>query len=378
MAMASVTEGLLAAGHSVKVLCMSTHKHPFSPELVPEKVLAATRMEAVEMDVRLKPFDALLNLFGNRSYNLSRFRNRLFAQRLKELLSKEEFDVVHLESLYCAPYLPELRTCSKAKVVLRAHNVEHIIWQRLAAQESNPVKAAYLRLLSTRLKREELQLAGSMDGILAISSEDAQVFKQLGIEVPIIVAPVGMDIASIRQQPMPEGPLHLYHLGSMDWQPNIEAVDHFLTSIWPLIQRSHPDVQVHLAGRHMPEAFLAKGASNLEIQGEVPSSHGFAHDFQVMVVPLLSGGGMRVKIVEAMALGKVVLSTSVGAEGIPCTDGVDILIADSPNAFVQKLEWLKQNPDRLNSIGNAARELALAHFDSKQVTSTMVEFYNSL
>jgi len=379
MAMAAITEGLLEQGHEVKVLCMSTHRHPFDATQVPPQVLLATAMEAVTIDVRINIVDAAINLFSTRaSYNLSRFYSPAFAARLIEVLKATPFDVIHLESLFCTPYLDTIRTHSTAKVVLRAHNMENSLWQRLAANAGNPIKGAYLNIMAARLKAEELHAMRQVDGIVTITPNDATAIAQLGVATPMQTIPMGMPLADVPHPPLPQGPLSLYHVGTMDWQPNIEALEYFLDKIWPELHQAIPEVQCHFAGRHMPQGFLQRTGGAMHIQGEVPSIAEFAAQHQVMVVPLLSGGGMRIKIVEAMAMGKVVLSTSIGAEGVPYTDRENILIADTPAQFVQQLQWLRANSAMAQRIGDNARQLAETHFDLAAVTSRLTYFYRSI
>jgi len=378
LAMAAITEGLLDDGHDVKVLCMSTHKHPFEKEKIPSELLSSTRMESVFVDVRVKPLNALWNLLTNRSYNLARFSSKDFQAQLIALLSKEQFDIIHLESLFCAPYIDTVRKHSKAKVVLRAHNVEHAIWQRLARQTDNPLKRMYLQRLADQLQKEELQLLQKMDGIVTITEDELESIGRMGVNVPMQTVAMGLDVASIQVQPASVGPLALYHLASMDWQPNLEAVDFFINEIWPELYREMPELSMHFAGRNMPQLLLVLHRPPLHVMGEVPSVTAFALNRQVMVVPLLSGGGMRIKIVEAMALGKVVLSTTIGAEGIPYTEGTDLLIADTPAEFIAKLKWLRNHPEQIERIGTAARQLAERHFDLRTVTERLVDFYRAV
>ncbi len=378
MAIAAITEGLLAEGHDLKVLCMATDKHPFSAANVPEGILKATKMEAVQMDVRVKPEAAFLNLFSSKSYNITRFYSREFEERLIEILNESAFDIVHLESIFCLPYLQAIRSTSKAKVIVRAHNIEHIIWQRLADQEPNSFKKAYLNLLSKRLKAYEISELKNVDGIAAISEEDKQGLFQLGVHVPMEVIPMGMSFGAIAHEPLSTGALQLYHVGSMDWQPNVEAVEFFIKDIWPAIHSNHPDVACHFAGRNMTTNLRSQHKPPLHIHGEVASVADFAANKQIMLVPVLSGGGMRIKIVEAMAMGKVVLSTTIGAEGIPYLAGEHLLIANTPLEFVQQLSWLKANPLELQRIGDNARRLAEERFETKNITSRLTYFYRSI
>lgn len=378
MAIAAITEGLLAEGHDLKVMCMATDKHPFNAENVPESILKATKMEAVQMDVRVKPVTAFLNLFSSKSYNVTRFYSREFEERLIEILKESSFDIIHLESIFCLPYLQAIRSTSKAKVIVRAHNIEHIIWQRLAEQESNTFKKAYLNLLSNRLKAYEITELKKVDGIVPISEEDKHGLIQLGVHVPMEVIPMGLSVAAIAREPLSTGSLQLYHVGSMDWQPNVEAVEYFIQDIWPVIHSNHPDVSCHFAGRNMAANLRSQHKPPLHVHGELASVADFAADKQIMLAPLLSGGGMRIKIVEAMAMGKVVLSTTIGAEGIPYIAGEHLLIANTPDEFVQQLSWLKANPLELQRIGDNARKLAEERFDAAAITSRLTYFYRSI
>ncbi len=378
MAIAAITEGLLAEGHDLKVLCMATEKHQFSEVNIPESILNATKMEAVQMDVRVKPVAAFFNLFSSKSYHITRFYSREFEERLIEILKESSFDIIHLESIFCLPYLQAIRKNSKAKVIVRAHNIEHIIWQRLGEQELNSFKKAYLNLLSKRLKTYEISELKNVDGIVPISEEDKRGLIHLGVDVPMEVIPMGMSVSAIAHAPLSSGALQLYHVGSMDWQPNVEAVEYFIRDNWPAIHSNHPDVSCHFAGRNMAANMLSQHKPPLHIHGEIASVADFADDKQIMLVPVLSGGGMRIKIVEAMAMGKVVLSTTIGAEGIPYVAGEHLLIANSSNDFVQQLSWLKANPLEMQRIGDNARRLAEERFDANAITSRLTYFYRTI
>ncbi|TNF23993.1 MAG: glycosyl transferase family 1, partial [Bacteroidetes bacterium] len=215
VAIAAMTESMLLAEHEVKVLTMSTHKHPFDPKQVPSDILRRTEMEAVEMDTRIKPLDAFLNLFSSSSYNIERFYSKDFEKQLKLILQENEFDIIHLESIFCTPYLDVIRAHSKVKVVVRAHNIEFRIWEQLANQESNPLKKWYLKLLASRLKEYEVDILKKVDGIVAITNDDADGLKQFGITVPMEIVPIGMHVAEIEAKPLQSENLHLYHLGAM-------------------------------------------------------------------------------------------------------------------------------------------------------------------
>lgn len=378
VAIAAMTESMLLADHDVKVLCMSTHKHPFDSQKVPADILKQTRMEAIEMDTRVKPLDALLNLFSSRSYNIERFFSEDFEKRLKEILQKDAFDIIHLESIFCTPYLDVIRAHSKAKIVVRAHNIEFRIWEQLAGQEANPLKKWYLNLLASRLKKYEVDVLKKVDGIVAITKDDADGLKQLGISVPIEVVPIGMNVNKIEVNPLQSESIHLYHLGAMDWLPNVEGINWFVNDIWPKITEEFPDVKCWLVGREMPTSLLSNSSGNLKIEGSVSSVSEFISDKNVAIIPLLSGSGLRVKIVEALAFGKVVITTSLGATGIPFENGKNMLIANSTDEFVKQIQALKESPELIASIGDEARKLAEREFDLKNLSSKLTYFYANL
>lgn len=378
LAIAAITESLLLAKHNVKVLCMATHKHPFIEEKVPTQVLRNTKMEAVKIDTRIKPLDAFFNLFTSQSYHIQRFDNHLFRTRLIEILQESTFDIIHLESIFCAPYLPVIRQFSKAKIVLRAHNIEFEIWEQLASQETNVLKSKYLQLLASRLKTFEISVFRKVDAIIPITQQDADTITQLGVSTEVLVVPIGIRLEAIAIQPLHTNALKMYHVGAMDWQPNKEGIAWFINEIWPKISTELPTVRCWLAGRNMPDFLLQKSEERLIISGEISSVSAFIADKNIAVVPLLSGSGMRVKIVEALAFGKVVITTSLGATGIPYKNGENILIANTPQEFVQQLKTLQGNPSRIGAISQNARALAESTFNLRELSSKLTYFYDHI
>lgn len=378
VAIAAMTESLLKADQNVKLLTMSTHKHPFNSSKVPNEILQQTGFEAIHIDTRIKPMSAFLNLFSSESYNIQRFYSKAFDARILEILNEDDFDIVQMESIFCAPYLSAIRSVSNTKVIIRTHNVEFEIWEQLAAQDNNPVKQWYLNLLAARLKQYELDVLNKVDGIVSITLEDSSRMKQLGIKVPIETVPIGIDIRKTEIQSINQEHIHLYHLGAMDWAPNVEAIEWFLDEIWSKIEIELPDVKCTLAGRKMPQQLIDRSKGNLTIEPEVDSVSEFTSDKNVAIIPILSGSGMRVKIIEALALGKVVVTTKLGATGIPYREGEHLLIADSAAEFLDKIKYLENHPSKIKEMSNAARKLAEQEFDLNKLSSKLTYFYTNL
>ena len=378
IAMNNLSIGLLEAGAQLKILTLETHKHPFEKNKIPKDYLLKTEVEAVFVDTKLSVVDAFSNLVTRDSYNISRYFSADFDIKLGNILKRKKFDVVHLESLFMTPYIDTIRRFSKASIVLRSHNLEYIIWERLAAATKNKARKTYLHLLAKRLKEYEMDIINKVDGIVAISSIDEEKYRKFELKVPIITIPFGIPLQNYKVDHADIEYPSLFHLGSMDWKPNIEGVDWFIKNIWPSITLEIPKAKLYLAGREMPKALTGLKIPNIIVLGEIESAKKFMQSKSVMVVPLLSAGGIRVKIIEGLALGKTVISTTIGAEGIDCTDGENILIADDAEEFTAAIKKVCSDKKYFETIGENARKLAEQKFDNIDLTTRLLDFYKSL
>jgi len=378
MAMYAVSQAMIRQGFRVKILAASTSKFNVQAEDVPDPFRENTEFETVFIDTRVKYLPAFLHLFKSTSYHISRFQSKAYGSRLKEVIRCFAPDVVLMESLFMLPYLPLIRSLAPATpVVLRAHNVEHLIWERMAAGEGNPFRRRYLRHLAGRLKRAEEEGVSGFDGFIPISEIDMQWFRRIAPEKPSAAIPFGI-FSEAGSGPEPSVlPVKLYHLGSMDWYPNMEAVRWLIQQCDAGFLDRFPDVELHLAGRRMPEGFLMRRRERLNIQGEVPDSQAFIRDKHALVAPIFSGSGIRIKILEAMSMGKVVITTSIGAEGIRCTHKKDILIADDRESFLASVEYLLNNPGEFSRIGDEARRLILQHHHPDVLADELCSFLRS-
>lgn len=376
-AMHNITRGLLDAGHQVKVLCISTTKHPLRVSAIPEELRERTRIEGVFVDTSLNIVDAFTDLVTADNYNISRFFSPDMDIRLIQLLSQEEFDIIHLESLFVTPYIPTLRRYSQAKIVLRSHNLEHVIQERIASGERNILKKPYRKFLARQLKTYERNVLQQVDGVAAITEADARHMGEHGCTTPIITLPFGVD-PSEYEAPRPKGGPIFFHLGSMDWLPNEEGIRWLLRAVWPRVIAQWPTAKLHLAGNRMPKDMIRARLPGTTVVGRVPDANRYMSQRHVMLVPLFSAGGMRVKIIEGMAMGKCVISTTIGAEGIEHTPGTNILIADTAAAFTEQIGKVLADPDWADGIGAQARELIHERHANAKINQDLVSFYASL
>jgi len=377
MAMNSIITGLLEAGHQVKILAINSEKFNVKESDIPEEYKRKTGIELIDVDLSIRPLKALLNLLTKKSYHVERFISDDFKKRLTEVLEKEQFDVVQLEMLYMAPYVETIRQHSKAMIVLRAHNVEHKIWERIAKETKFFAKRWYINHLAKTLKEYELNALETVDGIAAITRKDAAFFRKY-CSKPVIDIPYGVYPEEFTPKSGIEGKPKFYHIGSMNWMPNEEGIRWFVDEVLPKTVEKVPDFVYHLAGRSMPEWLTAMKNPHVDVIGEVPDAKAFVADHDVAIVPLLSGSGIRIKIIESMAMGKTVITTRVGAEGILYDEEVNIIIAENKARMVEAIRSINENPEIAVRIGQAARKLVEETYDNRKIIARLLMFYEQI
>lgn len=377
MAMNSIITGLLEAGHQVKILAVNSKKFNVKESDIPDEYRQKTGIELINVDLRVRPAKAFVNLFTKKSYHVERFISKNFRARLVELLEKEQFDVVQLEMLYMAPYVEDIRAHSKAMIVLRSHNVEHKIWERIAKESKFFLKRWYVNHLAKTLKEYELNALETVDGIAAITRKDAAFFRKY-CSKPIVDIPYGVYPEEFTPKYEVEDKPKFYHIGSMNWMPNEEGIRWFVDEVLPKTVEKVPDFTYHLAGRNMPEWLTELNNPHVNVIGEVPDAKEFVAKHDVAIVPLLSGSGIRIKIIESMAMGKTVITTRVGAEGILYDEEVNIVIAENKAKMVEAIRAINGNPQIAERIGRAARKLVEESYDNRKIIARLLMFYEQI
>lgn len=375
--MNSIITGLLEAGHQVKVLAINSEKFNVKESDIPEEYKKKTGIELIDVDLSIKPLKAFVNLFSRKSYHVERFISKEFKERLSVVLEKEQFDVVQLEMLYMTPYVETIRKHSKAMIVLRAHNVEHKIWERIAKETGFFVKRWYINHLARTLKEYELSALETVDGIAAITRKDAAFFRKY-CSKPIIDIPYGVYPEEFTPKYEIEGKPKFYHIGSMNWMPNEEGIRWFIDEVLPKTVEKVCDFVYHLAGRNMPEWLKELKDPHVDVIGEVPDAKEFVANHDVAIVPLLSGSGIRIKIIESMAMGKTVITTRVGAEGILYDEEVNLIIAENKAKMVEAIRSINENPEIAVKIGKEARKLIESTYDNRKIITRLLMFYEQI
>jgi glycosyltransferase involved in cell wall biosynthesis len=380
IAMYNLTRGLSSMGHDVTVLAMNTKKHfAITDEVVYAlKNIAEFRYLNVNTDINI--IKAIVNIFFSKiPYNAERFITKKFAKKIEEILKVNRFDIVQLEGLYLVPYINTIRQNSDAGISFRAHNIEHEIWGRIVYNENNILKRWYLKIMAGRIRKLEISSLNTYDLLVPITHRDAEIFNSLGNNKPCHVCPAGFDIERIKYDSREVNFRSLFFLGSLDWFPNQEGSVWFINNVWQKIHARYPEVKLYIAGRNAPKWLIKKikKSGNIMFLGEVEDAYDFMVDKGIMIVPLFSGSGMRVKIIEGMALGKVIVSTAIGAEGIDIKHRENIIIADSADEFEKEVGNILENKSFFTKIGENAKRFVVENLNNNKITAGLAEFYKA-
>lgn len=374
----ALLEQLRAEGVQIKLLCLNASRDQNDLSQVPSYFFEELELEYVNIDTHLKPLPALWHLLSNRSYNISRFHHPDFDKLVFKYASSGNYDLVHFENLFSTKALHALWKKVKIPMVIRMHNVEHLIWKDLAAKSRNPLKKFYLNTLSRQLKRYETDTLQKADAIVPIAPGDANIFSQLGITSPMHLATHGLREKDFSPALPPVNPESVFHLASMDWMPNVEAMEWFVKDIWPLVLKEKSTATFHMAGKNMPAHLLAMKEKQVFVQGSVDDVKGFCAQHHILVVPLKSGSGIRIKILEGMAMAKPMVVTSKALEGISAENGRHLLVADDEAGIAKALVSLMNDPGKALELGKAAQELAMEKYSLRNITRSLLDFYSGL
>jgi glycosyltransferase involved in cell wall biosynthesis len=303
-------------------------------------------------------------LFSRFPYVIDKYRCDKAAGEIARLDSTQDFDLVIADFLSMTPNVIA-SGIDPTKVVVFQHNVESLIWKRHFVTARNPLMKLLMYVQWRRFERYERETCARFQGVIAVSEDDALRFvKECGLRNVLGYVPTGVDVdyfSAFEHRPEPG---HLVFLGSMDWMPNITGIVDFVRTTWPSIKRAHPEAKLTIVGRNPAPAVqaLARHDSSIEVTGTVDDVRPYLQRAAVSIVPLSVGGGTRIKIFEAMAMGVPVVSTAVGAEGLPVTEGTDILIGDAPDAFAQRVGVLLGDAAQAHAIGRAGQKLVAERF----------------
>lgn len=316
--------------------------------------------------------DYIWNLSSSAPYAVKKFTAATVQRKVAQWLAENEFDVAVCDFLSASLNFPGR---PQIPCVLFQHNVESVLWRRMAQTESHPVRKLSYGIEAAKMLRYERAALGRFNHVIAVSPQDRDEMLKLDSSARITVVPTGVDTEQYRVVPAASAdPPIIVFTGSMDWEPNIDAMEYFCQQIWPAVLNAFPNARFQIVGRNPHVRVRRLASASVEITGKVPSIVDYLSAATNVVVPLRIGGGTRLKIFEAMAMGKAVVSTSIGAEGLNVTSGENILIADTAETFGASILRLLQDFRLRRSVEQAAASLA-ARYDWSQIA---VQFANVL
>ena len=364
----------LARRHAVTYLAFADPDEPVTTiaqmREVAERVEVVPRSDAPKRSLRFY-LAAALHLLDSLPYAIGKYRSAAFSRRVASLVREQAFDVIVCDFVLPAVNLPERLPCP---LVIFTHNVESEIWRRHAETQRNPLLEWLYAVQYRRMLRFERRALARADGILAVSDADAGTLVRLypeAIRREVRVVPTGVDTEFFTPAPSRADSRSLVFTGSMDWLPNEDAMLYFCREVLPLIRQAEPATTLTIVGREPTPPVRRLAGQGVIVTGRVDDVRPPIADAAVYVVPLRVGGGTRLKIFEAMAMGKAVVSTRVGAEGLPVRDGEHLLLADEPRDFADAVVALMRNVERRRAIEAAARALVVERYDWSAVAGAL-------
>ena len=355
----SIVRALAAMGHELVFISFASEVRPATLEplsRICREIGLVERARLTNVSEQAEYLRRLQCLISCRSYSIERFRSAAMRAKMEAHLNRSVFDLIVCDSIYALVNVPR----TNVPIALNCHNAEHIIFQRYAQTEENLARKLYSGIESHLVAKAERRGCHRAAIAMACSENDRDVLRRLHPTIPIFVVPNAVDTdwipAEENHKADNKAPVLLFQ-GGMDWYPNRDAVHYFAESILPLVRAECPSVRFVVAGRNPAIRFVEKYRNNhnIEFTGTVPDMRPYVSAATVAVVPLRLGSGTRIKILEAGAAGKPVVSTRIGAEGLDLEEGKEILLADSPPEFARSVIQLLRDPARRDSIGSAAR-----------------------
>lgn len=373
----------LASRHDVSVLAFNK-VDPYTELSVDATKTYCSLVETLpeldsESDGRGKRLLQARSIFSKMSYEgLVAKRRPDFQNRLRRVLKAGNYDVVQIEFAQMCAYDFSHPGPKPPLLVLDEHNIEYDLQRRSAEADKSMARWAYNALNWRKLRKEELRSWSTCDGIVVTSPRDQALLVNGRSRLRSAIVPNGVDVEAFKPSNAPPDPNRILFFGAINYFPNQDGLVHFLDNTFPLIVQKQPNTRLWIVGPGARKPVVSRQRDNIEITGFVDDVNVYLDRASVVVVPLRIGGGTRLKIVEAMAKGKAVVSTSVGAEGLDIVDGTHAIIADTPEDFAAAVADLLAHPQRAQEIGAAARKLAEERYSWTAVVRELEQFYAQL
>ncbi len=373
IAIFGITKHLALRGHEITLVSITPSQTNDISEL-----RRYCRVETVRMNTANSYLGMFLNLFSPAPYTISKYHKKTALDKIKKLLRENQFDIVHIEHLHMAYYGKFIKEKVGLPVVLREHNVESTIWKRYYRRIFNPIIKVYVWLQFRKVYKYESRIVADFDRCFMITEKDKERIESMNPRVKASVIPAGVDISYFHPMDVPIEPYSIVSVGAMDWLPNIEGILWFAAKIWPLVKRKVPQAKIYIVGKNPPVEIKKLAAKDIIVTGFVKDVREYMAKAAVFIVPLRIGGGMRIKILTALAMGKAIVSTSVGCEGIDVENNKNIYIADTERDFAQAIVKLLNDRSETERIGRRGLQIAREKYRWERIAEQIEEEYKSI
>lgn len=365
IAISKLVESFEKINYTVDIVSIS--KSYYNNLKVPDHYKASQNINQYTFSKKMKInlFDTINSIIYNKSIQALRFYNKQINKYIQKLIDSNEYKTIIFESIFSTVYLNKLKFNKDSKLVLRAHNIEHEIWFKLS--NKNPVKKIIFYLMGLQIKKMELNIPKYFDYIFTISKNDFVFFEKIFPNKTKLI-PVFFKTKNIKTKKISKS---IVHLGSMDWKPNIEGIEWFIKNVISKVNENDK-FKIYIAGKKMPRKYLNGKFKNTFITGKVENALDYISNKEILFVPIFSGSGIRIKILEAMAVGIPVISTQKGAQGIPYKNGHDIIIANSAEDFYKYICLLTKNRDLAIKIGENGKRLIEKYFCENEILKKLI------
>lgn len=362
----------ISARHDATLLCYAA---PGDENV--ERLRQEFRVEVVhraKQGLLGKRFSQLRSLASRVPYDCWTTHSREMQRVIDRLAAEHDFDIVQLESTLLALF----RCAPEARVVIDEHNVDYEVYARMHETERSPLRRAFYRSQERRFERFEQRCWQEVDAVVATSEREAEIMRQHAPDTPVTAVPNGVDVEYFRPDSEPVEPGTLVFNGVLDYRPNIDAVNFLVDEVLPLVRRHRADVKLTVVGRGSESAVEGLRRRGVDATGEVPDVRPYLQRAEIVVVPIRMGSGTRLKVVEGLAMGKAVVSTTLGCEGVNVRDGEHLLIGDTAEAFALQIVHLFGHPELGEPLGHAGRELTEREYSWDYAGELLEDVYQQL
>ena len=353
--------------YSINMICISKNNKSLDILKTSSLISKTFKQIVFQKNMKFNLINFIISIIKNTSYQASRFYDHQIQKYIQDSIDTRKYKIIIFESIFACIYLEKLDIPNDTKTIFRAHNIEHKIWLDLA--NSNCFKKLLYRLLASQIKKMELSIPKSINYILTLSLNDEKFFHEL-FPKKTYNLPVHFTIKNHKTQKIKNS---IFHLGAMDWKPNAEGVKWFLNQVAPLINQK---TRIYIAGKGMGSKYNIYKKDNILIEGEIKDANDYIANKEILFVPIFSGSGIRIKILEAMSMGIPVISTKHGAVGIPYVNGHNIMIANTAQDFSKAINKLVSDKKLAQKIGNNGKKIVQKYFSEDYASSKWEKIIN--